>query len=285
VNLGFYYALREGVDGMRRARLASAISILTTTISLVLFGVFVVGTLNVARLVEVMRSRVEFEVFIDNSLEDVETGRLGREIRAVAGVAEAVFISREDAKEIFQKEFGDGFLDLVENNPLPASFRITLAKEFQNASEAARIAGVIDKIEGVDEVVYRRELLSALDKYVGLAVTADLILGVVVFLSSFALVVNVIRLTIGAKRRIIEIMQLVGATHGFVRRPFLVQGFIQGLFGGLGAALVLKLIQRILQGQFGEMIAFPHFLFIELIAGGIFLAMTASFFGVRRYLR
>lgn len=285
MNLGFYYALREGVDGMRRARLASAISILTTTISLVLFGVFVVGTLNVARLVEVMRSRVEFEVFIDNSLEDVETGRLGREIRAVAGVAEAVFISREDAKEIFQKEFGDGFLDLVENNPLPASFRITLAKEFQNASEAARIAGVIDKIEGVDEVVYRRELLSALDKYVGLAVTADLILGVVVFLSSFALVVNVIRLTIGAKRRIIEIMQLVGATHGFVRRPFLVQGFIQGLFGGLGAALVLKLIQRILQGQFAGMIVFPKFLFVALIAGGVFLAMIASFFGVRRYLR
>jgi len=285
LSLGFYYALREGVDGIRRARLASAISILTTTIALVLFGVFVVGTLNVARLVEAMRSRVEFEVFIDNALEDVETGRVGREIRAVAGVAEAVFVSRDDAKNIFQKEFGDGFLDLVENNPLPASFRITLAKEFQNASEAARIAGLIGKIDGVDEVVYRRELLSALDKYVGLAVTADLILGVVVFLSSFALVVNVIRLTIGAKRRIIEIMQLVGATDGFVRRPFLVQGFIQGLLGGLGAALVLTLIQRFLQGQFSGMIIFPKHLFIALIAGGIFLAMTASFFGVRRYLR
>jgi len=285
LNLSFYYALREGVDGIRRARLASAISILTTTIALVLFGVFVVGTLNVARLVEAMRSRVEFEVFIDNGLEDAETGRVDREIRAVGGVAEAVFISRDDAKKIFQNEFGDGFLDLVENNPLPASFRITLAKEFQNASEAARIAGLIEKIEGVDEVVYRRELLSALDKYVGLAVTADLILGVVVFLSSFALVVNVIRLTIGAKRRIIEIMQLVGATDGFVRRPFLVQGFIQGLLGGLGAALVLRLLQRFLQGQFSGMIIFPKHLFIALIAGGIFLAMTASFFGVRRYLR
>lgn len=285
MSLSLYYALREGVDGIRRARLASAISILTTTIALVLFGVFVVGTLNVARLVEAMRSRVEIEVFIDNGLEDAETGRVGREIRSVAGVAEAVFISRDDAKEIFQKEFGDGFLDLVENNPLPASFRLTLAREFQNASEAARIAGVIEKIEGVDEVVYRRELLSALDKYVGLAVTADFILGVIVFLSSFALVVNVIRLTISAKRRIIEIMQLVGATNGFVRRPFLVQGFIQGLLGGLGAALVLKFIQRILQGQFGGMIVFPKYLFIALIAGGIFLAMTASFFGVRRYLR
>jgi cell division transport system permease protein len=283
--LSYYYAVREGVDGMRRARLATAISIFTTTIALVLFGAFVVATLNVARLVETLRSRVEFEVFVDNALSEDEASALGRRIREVAGVAEAVFISREDAKEIFSKEFGDGFLDLVEGNPLPASFRITLGKESQNAREAQRVAAAIGKIDGVDEVVYRRELLSALDKYVGLAVTADFILGVIVCLSSFALVVNVIRLTISAKRKIIEIMQLVGATHAFVRRPFLVQGFLQGLVGGAGAALVLKLIQRILQGQFAGMIVFPKFLFVALIAGGVFLAMIASFFGVRRYLR
>jgi len=277
--------MREGVDGIRRARLATVISILTTMIALVLFGVFVVGTVNVARLVEELRSRVEFEVFIDNGLAEKDAIALGREIRSVAGVTDVAFVSREDAERIFQKEFGDGFLDLVENNPLPASFRLTLAKESQNARDAQRIAAEIDKFDGVDEVVYRRELLSALDKYVGLAVTADFILGVIVCLSSFALVVNVIRLTIAAKRRIIEIMQLVGATPAFVRRPFLVQGFLQGLLGGLGAAAVLKVFQRALQNQFAGLIYFPKYLFIALIAGGIFLAMTASYFGVRRYLR
>jgi len=285
VSLSFYYAMREGVDGIRRARLATVISILTTMIALVLFGVFVVGTVNVARLVEELRSRVEFEVFIDNGLAEKDAVALGREIRSVAGVTEAVFVSRDDAERIFQKEFGDGFLDLVENNPLPASFRLTLAKASQNARDAQRIAAEIEKIDGVDEVVYRRELLSALDKYVGLAVTADFILGVIVCLSSFALVVNVIRLTIAAKRRIIEIMQLVGATPAFVRRPFLVQGFLQGLLGGLGAAVVLKVFQRALHNQFAGLIYFPKYLFIALIVGGIFLAMTASYFGVRRYLR
>lgn len=284
MNLGFYYAVREGVDGMRRARLATLISILTTTIALVLFGAFIVATLNVARLVETLRSRVEFEVFVDNALSEDEASALGRSIRGVAGVAEAAFISREDAKNIFSEEFGEGFLDLVENNPLPASFRITLGKESQNAREAQRIAGAIGKIDGVDEVVYRREMLAALDKYVGLAVTADFILGVIVCLSSFALVVNVIRLTISAKRRIIETMQLVGATHAFVRRPFLVQGFLQGIFGGAGAALTLRLIQQIMQKQFAGLIVFPKYFFIALVGGGVFLAMTASYFGVRRYL-
>ena len=285
MNLSFFYAIREGWDGMRRARLASAISILTTTIALVLLGVFIAGTLNLARLVDSLRSRVELEVFIDNGLDDNGVRRVGSDIRGIAGVKEAVFVSREEARKIFQKEFGDDFLDVLENNPLPASFRIVLAKETQNAPDAQRLASLIEHITGVDEVVYRRDLLSALDKYIGLAVTADLILGLIICLSSFALVVNVIRLTIAAKRRIIETMQLVGATHAFVRRPFLVQGFFQGMLGGLAAALVLKLIERFLQNQVGEVVDFPEALYYSLISAGIFLAMTASFFGVRRYLR
>lgn len=270
---------------MRRSRTATAISILTTTIALVLLGVFVVGTLNVARLVEALRSRVEFEVFVDNGLDESGLRRVGAEIRQIAGVEEAVYISRDEARKIFQEQFGEDFLDVLENNPLPASYRIVLEKDAQNAQAAQRIAGLIGHISGVDEVVYRKELFAALDKYIGLAVTADLILGLIVMLSSFALVVNVIRLTISAKRRIIETMQLVGATHAFVRRPFLVQGFLQGVAGGLGAALVLKAIERFLRIQVGGMVFIPNGLYIALISAGIFLAMTASFFGVRRFLR
>ncbi len=285
MKLSFFYAFREGLDGMRRSRTATMISILTTTIALVLLGVFILGTLNVARLVEALRSRVEFEVFVDNGLDESGLRRVGAEIRQIAGVEEAVYVSRDEARKIFQEQFGEDFLDVLENNPLPASYRIVLEKEAQNAQAALRIAGLIEHISGVDEVVYRKELFAALDKYIGLAVTADLILGLIVMLSSFALVVNVIRLTISAKRRIIETMQLVGATHGFVRRPFLVQGFLQGMVGGLCAALVLKTIERFLHIQVSGMVFIPNIFYIALISAGIFLAMTASFFGVRRYLR
>jgi len=285
LKLSFFYAFREGLDGMRRSRTATMISILTTTIALVLLGVFILGTLNVARLVEALRSRVEFEVFVDNGLDESGLRRVGAEIRQIAGVEEAVYVSRDEARKIFQEQFGEDFLDVLENNPLPASYRIVLEKEAQNAQAALRIAGLIEHISGVDEVVYRKELFAALDKYIGLAVTADLILGLIVMLSSFALVVNVIRLTISAKRRIIETMQLVGATHGFVRRPFLVQGFLQGMVGGLCAALVLKTIERFLHIQVSGMVFIPNIFYIALISAGIFLAMTASFFGVRRYLR
>lgn len=285
MNLSLFYTIREGLDGMRRARMASTIAVLTITIALVLLGVFVAGTLNLVRVVESVRSRVEFEVFIDNGLDEGGIGRVGKDIRNIAGIKEAAFVSSEDAKEIFRREFGDDFLDVLENNPLPASFRITLTKDAQNARDAKRLARLIEHIAGVDQVVYRQELLSALDKYIGLAVAADFILGLIVFLSSFILVINVMRLTIAAKRRIIETMQLVGATPAFIRRPFLVQGFLQGLLGGLGAAFALQLIQHLLQNQFGEMIIFPDLLFFSLVATGIFLAVTASFFGVRRYLR
>lgn len=284
MNLSLFYTIREGLDGMRRARLASTMAIVTIAVALVLLGVFTAGTLNLVRLLDALRSRFEFEVFVDNSLDESGIDRLGRSIRSIDGVATVTFVSREQASEIFRKEFGNDFLDVLENNPLPASFRIALKKEAQNAQAAERIARTVDEVAGVDEVVYRRELLSILDRYVGLAVAADFILGLVVCLSSFILVINVVRLTIVAKRRVIETMQLVGATNAFVRRPFLVQGLVQGALGGVGAALVLRLIERLLHRQFGEVIIFPDYLFLWLLAAGVILAMSASFFGVRRYL-
>lgn len=285
MNLSLFYTIREGLDGMRRTRVASAMAILTIAIALVLVGVFIAGTLNLVRVVEAMRSRVELEVFVDNGMDEGGIDRLGRDIRSIDGVAEATFVSREDARQIFRQEFGDDFLDVLENNPLPASFRIALKKEAQTARAAERIAGRMNEIAGVDEVVYRRQLLSLLDRYIGLAVAVDFILGLIVCLSSFGLVINVVRLAIVAKRRVIETMQLVGATDAFVRRPFLIQGFVQGMLGGVGAVLALRLIQRVLQRYFGEIIIFPDMLFLSLLFAGIVVAMAASFFGVRRYLR
>jgi len=285
LSLSFLYSLREGLDGMRRARLASTMSTMTVAIALVLLGLFIVGTFNLARLVDALRGRVGFEVFIDSGLDDNGIDRVGKSIRKLAGIRNLNFLSRDDAAKIFQKEFGDDVLEVLQHNPLPASFTLELAAEAQNAQAAQRLARQIEQISGVDEVVYRQALLSALDKYIGVAVAGNLMLGVIVALSSFALVVNVIRLTIEAKHRNIEIMQLVGATPAFIRRPFLIQGLLQGLLGGLGAALVVKALQAVLARQFGEMVVFPPFLSASLMAAGMVLAVLASFFGVRRYLR
>jgi cell division transport system permease protein len=292
-----FYSLREGLDGFRRAKLASFIAILSMSFSLLLIGVLVVATANLVSLVEAVRARIEFEVFIDNSLDNAGIDELRRQLTKMPGVAEAQFISKEQAVEIFKREFGladDGtnrnFVEILETNPLPASFRLSLAKSHQRSAEAQRLAAEIEKLHGVDEVVYRRDLFLALDRYVRVALLAGVAVGLIFCSGSILLVINDVRLVIAVKRRLIETMQLVGATRGFVRRPLLVQGFLQGAIGGLLAAGNLYAFYRLLLLELGTVLRLPQTLppgviFIGMIGAGILLGVFASFLGARKYIK
>jgi cell division transport system permease protein len=288
----FFYSLREGLDGFRRAKLASFIALMTMTFALILLGVLAVVAVNLVGLVDAVRSRIEFEVFIDNALDKADVAELRQQLLQVRGVAEAQFISKAEAAEIFRREFvrsggkdGANFLEALDANPLPASFRISLQKPFQNGASAQRIAEEIEKLHGVDEVVYRRDLIEALDRYVKWALFIGSGFGIMFCVGAFLLVINDIRLVIHAKRRFIEIMQLVGATRAFVRRPLLMQGFLQGAVGGLIASGFLYVIYRLLLFQLGAALQLPKFLFIGLILAGIMLGITASYLGARKYIQ
>jgi len=287
-----FYSLREGLDGFRRAKLASFIAIMSMAFALVMIGVLAVAALNLVALVDAVRSRIEFEVFVDNALDKTGTDELRRQILAVGGVAEAQFISKEAAAEIFKREFartgsqdGQSLLEILDSNPLPASFRISLQKNYQNSAAAQRVANAIEKLRGVDEVFYRRDLALALDRYVQIALIAGALVGLVFCLGALVLVVNDVRLVIHAKRRFIEIMQLVGATRAFVYRPLLVQGFLQGVVGGFLASGFIYLLYRLLLFQLGTALQLPNFLFVGLIGAGMVLGLTASYLGARKYIQ
>ncbi len=287
-----FYSLREGFDGLRRAKLASFIALLTMCFSLVVIGVLAVAALNLVELVDAVRSRIEFEVFVDNALNDAGVAELRRQLTQTAGVAAAQFISKKEAAEIFRREFartgngqdGQSLLEILDTNPLPASFRITLQKDYQNSAAAQRVANAIEKLHGVDEVVYRRDLALALDRYVRFALIAGALVGLVFCLGALVLVINDVRLVIYAKRRLIEIMQLVGATRAFVYRPLLMQGFLQGTVGGLLASGFIYLLHRLLLFELGTALRLPNLLFVGLIGCGIVLGLIASYLGAKKYI-
>jgi cell division transport system permease protein len=286
-----FYSLREGLDGFRRAKLASFIAIMTMSFSLVIIGILVIVIVNLTGMVEDLRRRIEFEVFIDNGLGKAGIAELERQINQVPGVAEAKFISKEEAAEIFRRAFaaeaqnGKTILDVLDFNPLPNSFRLSLQKPYQNSDAAQRLAGEIKKLHGVDDVMFRREWVLALDQYVNTALSAGAMVGVVFCFGALLLVINDVRLVIHAKRRLIETMQLVGATRAFVQRPLLIQGALQGALGGLIAAGILYTIYQFSALQFGTALRLPDFLFTGLIMGGIVLGLGASYLGARKYIQ
>ncbi len=151
-------------------------------------------------------------------------------------VTNVVYISKDSASVIAAKELGAGVTELIELNFLPASFKVDVNTD--SGSELVEsLASRIQNIRGVDEVEYNRALLKALESNLSIFSLIGSGLGILILLAAVVLVYNTIRLTIYAKKDLIRAMKLVGATNGFIRSPFIVEGIIQGLIAGTLAVL------------------------------------------------
>ncbi len=284
MSLNLLYSAHEGIIGLKRARMATAITISTVTISLILLGIFMVLTLNVHRIVGTFRDQMALEVFIDNGLSFEEIQLLEDQILREDGVAEVLFISREEALERFREEFGDDPLELLGENPLPPSFQIKIEQTWQTPEGIDGVAKKIERIGGVDEVVYHQNLFRILDQYSRVIIIVDIALFSIVLLSAILLVSNTLRLTIYSQRKTIQIMELVGASQSFIRRPYLIQGILQAGIGGCIASLVVWGLWRIIEFRFPHLIEISPLLILAPIILSLFLGFWGSILGLKRFL-
>lgn len=280
------YFLREGISGLFRAKLASFVAVTIICIALSLVGFFLVVTLNLSALISEMRSRVELEAFLDRSFSDDRVRTLDQELRLIPEIESIHFISKAEAAKILREVMGDQDLfDLVETNPLPASFRIRLKEPFRTLEHVERIAIDIESLEGVEEVNYQKEMLRALDRQVQIYHRIVLGLGILAALAAVFLISNTIKLSIYSKRDLIRTMKLVGATHSFIAGPFLIEGILQGIIGGLAAAGI----------TYGVLVAVKIYLISNLqneqltygllVGAGAFLGLLGSVLSVRFFLK
>lgn len=286
---GLLFCLREGFGGLRRAKFAGLVATATVAISLILIGIFLIITVNLGRLVANLRSRVELEIFLDDSLNEIKIQELGDTIKEIEGVEELTFISKEMAALEFKKLFKDqqdDYFKTLGYNPLPASFRIKLKEDFRTFSGVEEVFRSIVSLEEINEedIVYRREFLMILEKYIKIAIAIDFLIGSIVCLSALLLVSNNIRLIILSKKNIIETMKLVGATRLFIQMPLFIQGTTQGFLGGILSALFLLAILKIASLEIPGFISVNWELYLLLAILGTTLGLAGSFTAVRRYL-
>jgi cell division transport system permease protein len=283
------YTLRESLSGFRRAKLSSFLAIVTMWIALLLLGLFVVASVKARRFVEALRDRVEMEAFVREPAAEEDLARIARSIRALDGVEGAAYVSKEEAAQVFQREFGEDIHRVLDFNPLPPSFKVALRTAYKNPDSARALHHRLSAIAGVDTVVYRRTLLEVIDARATALERIALGLGLFVALSAVVLVANTIRLAIDAQRQIIRTMELVGATRLFIRMPFLLEGMLQGLAGGVLAGLLLSAaIEHLTVLVSPELASFIHMppAFYAAVAGtGVLLGLVGSTFSVMRFLR
>ena len=282
------YLLREGVSGFKRAKLAMFSAIVTIAISLLILSFFSILLINANSVVESLRDRVEMEAFLQDGSTRSEIDSIEGRVLAVAGVREVSFISKDSASAIFREEFGEDISKVLDFNPLPASFKIYLLEDFRTAMGAEGVYDQVVAIKGIDEVIYRKTLLELLDRRVTILLWIALGIGVFITISSVFLVANTIRLAIYNKRKIIKTMKLMGATSSFVRIPFLLEGVIQGLIGGIIASgivfFVFEFLARYMSAELIDFVRVEFVAYAVIVGIGCLLGLLGSVISIRRFI-
>jgi len=286
---------RRAAVNLWRAPLPSLVSVLTIALALFIGASFVLGLFAARALLASWGAQASVTLYLDKSVSDAQARTLAQQVRLQAGDADVVYVDRNQALSRLRVDLGDlsGSLEGLSQNPLPPSLEVTPREPLPPVGLRV-LAAQLSQLPGVSEVEYGREWLDKLEA-LGRGLRNFGAGALLVVLGSALLVVaNTIRLAVYARRDEIEIMKLVGATDGYVRAPFLLEGALQGLIGAamaLGAVIAVQqwLMPRAQQAfAFASGAAAPHLPPAEaaaLLGIGTLVGLLGSWLAVARFLR
>jgi len=269
----------------RRAPLLSALSITTIAFSLFAFGLFGLVALNIRNALEKVEERVEIRAFIAEGtpLEDIAAA--ADEIKKYPEVSRVDIVTQEQALARAKTELGE-FSDVFEGAFLPASLDVKLKDGHRDPTTVKRVADEVRARPFVDDIRFGEEWITQLYRLRNIAGVAGAALGLAFAAVAVIIIGATIRMAVLARSREISIMRLVGATDGFIRRPFLIEGAIKGVLGGLLALLLTYLAMRMLQQYLHfETAFFDQRLATLGILFGAMMGLLGSAVSVGRHLR
>jgi cell division transport system permease protein len=285
------YFFQEAVTSLWRSRLVNAVSVGTIAVSLFVLGAFLTLAGRLGRVVDRWTEKIEIVVYLEDGIEDRVRESLENRLRADPAVASIQLVTQEEALARFKKLFRD-LASLPEDlgeNPFPASLEVGLREDHQSPAEVKRLAQTFAHVPGVQEIQYDLLWIERLATGVRLLRGAGAFLGGILVLAGVFTISNVIRLTVYAREDELDIMRLVGATRAYVKGPFVVEGMIQGGFGGLVAVgllwVALGWLSRDLASS--ELLgrtafALPSDIATFLVVGGMVVGVAGSLVSLRR---
>lgn len=287
--MNYSYLIKESLRGFSSAKISTLASIITITLSLIIIAIYFSLSLSSSKITRSIKEKVELEAFIQDGYNINELDSLKEKIKRIGGVKQVSFVSKEEAAKIFEKEYGKEMLDIFESNPLPASFKISVYDEYKTVEKIEKIKKQVSEQMYITDIVYPQKNLEMIEKSTSGILFLNLVILVIITFSSIFLVSNTIRLVITSKVKVITTLKLLGATRSYIRSPFLIEGFIQGLIGGLIAVGVLYAIFEYFNRKFSQSAisieVFGLGYFILLIVLGISLGVAGSAISVRRFLK
>lgn len=212
----------------------------TISIALVLFLLGSVGYLifNAVRATEMMKENMSIHIMLRSDADPERMAEIGRMLGDMEAVKEVTFVPKETAAENFKEQVGSDFVEFLSFNPLPDSYEIKLNSDFSEKEHVRRFEKEVSGWEGVEEVVYQKNVVEQISTNINKFNFALLLFGGALLVIALILLNNTIRLTIYSKRYLINTMRLVGASRWFIVKPFLLRSILHGIYAWLIAGVM-----------------------------------------------
>ena len=236
------YVVKEGFSSIGRAKLPAVITVTISFLALVLLGLFSTVSLSFFDVIQELRSRVELEVFLGESITEPQAVDAVRQIKKLQGVRDAIYVSKDDAAQTFSHDFGEDIVKILGSNPLPRSIRLKFLPDYARPENLQRIVPEIRAITPDVDIRYNQAFLGQIERNARLFTILTGGSGLLISVGTVVLIGYTIRLAMYSRQEKIRTMRLVGATYWFIGAPYIIEGAIQGLLSGLLAALAVYLM-------------------------------------------
>ncbi|MCB0431281.1 MAG: cell division protein FtsX [Flavobacteriales bacterium] len=278
---------RSGRSKLQTSYVSTVISMALVLFVLGLLGIII---LQARQISDHVKENIGFTVFFKENTKEVDILQFQKNLEAKSFIRHTQYVSKEEAAEQMEKELGEDFVSFIGRNPLLPSIDVFLHANYANNDSLRWITGQVEKSNLIDELVINKDLIDIVNSNIRKISVIMLAFSGLLLLVAVALINNTIRLAIYSRRFLIRSMQLVGATQGFIRRPFVMTGIIQGIVSSLIALSLLFAAMYYASFNYPEIFRLeePDFLiplFGGVILTGISIAGISTFLAVRKFLR
>ncbi len=284
------FVIKEGFSSLGRAKLPAAITVTISFFALVLLGLFSTVSLSFFDVIQELRSKVELEVFLGDTMNETQAQEITGQIKKLQGIREALYVSKDEAAQTFAHDFGEDIVKILGSNPLPRSIRLKFLPDYATPESIGRIVPEIRKISPDVDVRYNQSFLGQIEKNARLFTLLTGGIGVLISLATIVLIGYTIRLAMFSRKEKIRTMRLVGATAWLIGAPYVIEGALQGLLAGSlasGAVYLLfdQLLFRYEPGIYQVLQPSALLIYPSTVLLGLMLGILGSAWSVGKYLR
>ena len=277
-------------EGNKRLRSSYASSIISVSLVLFMLGLLGLLVLDARKISDYVKEHIQLNVYLQDDVNQQDLNLFIQALNESDFVRSTRYVSKEEALDSLRKELGEGAMGMIDNNPLPATIDINLKASYANTDSMRQIKDQLSAIRLVREVAYQQTEIKKMNENFRTVAIIILIFCALLLFVAIVLINNTIRLAMYSKRFLIKSMQLVGATKGFIRWPFLKKGFVHGFYAGIVSSILIGVIIYFIETTFPEFgqlsdLKLLGALFAGIMTIGIVLTGLSTFFAINKYLR